>query len=390
MRKISPKPNTIYKGDALSILKKLPDGCVDMVMTSPPYWALRDYGVKGQLGLEPHFENYINNLCGIFDEVKRVIKDTGTCWANLGDTYSGSGCGSNGYRTEASRSFQVKDKRANLYKTSGLAQKIKSVPAKSLVGIPFRFTIEMVSRGWILRNVVIWHKPNCMPSSAKDRFTVDFEYLFFFSKSPKYFFETQREPHKESSLERTKHSWKGHREPMSAYAGMDISKMCHPQGRNKRTVWKIPTNSFSEAHFAVYPPKLCETPICAGCPDKVCKCCGTPYLVRRSGGSPNAFNLRVRDVKAGRIKYSDRKASASEVERYNEQSFVPKVTEKVIFNCDCNAGFSAGIVLDPFFGAGTTGLVALQQSKQFIGIELNLEYIKIARKRLRPYLKNSK
>lgn len=303
------KTNIILQGDALQVLQKFPRESVNMVITSPPYWALRDYGVKGQLGLEPDFDSYVKKLCDVFEEVKRVLRKDGTCWVNLGDTFSGSGNGTNDYRTEESKSLSGKRFDYNTMFQGKQKKEHQLLPDKSLCNIPARFSIEMQNRGWILRNVIIWHKPNCMPTSVKDRFTVDFEYLFFFVKSKKYFFKQQREPHKLESLERIKHRWEGHREPGSSYSGMDIKKMCHPNGRNKRCIWSISTSAFRGAHFAVYPTKLIETPIRAGCPEK-------------------------------------------------------------------------GIVLDPFFGAGTTGLVALKQEKRFIGIELNPKYIKIAKKRL--------
>jgi len=150
--------------DPLRIFRELPDESVDCIVTSPPYWGLRNYNNiskswkdwKGQLGLEPTFNMYINHLCDIFDEIKRVLKSSGTCWVNIGDRYSTSKSG---------------------------------IISKCLIGIPFRFTIEMINRGWILRNTIIWHKPNAMPSSVKDRFSVDFEYIFFFVKNQEYFFD---------------------------------------------------------------------------------------------------------------------------------------------------------------------------------------------------------
>jgi len=345
----------IIQGSCIEVLKTLPAESINCVMTSPPYWALRDYGtgkwegglsecdhkknpkplsdkalakstigkasstghalegyknicgkcgakrIDKQLGLEPTFQQYINDLCDIFDEVKRVLRKDGTCWVNMGDTYGGTG--SKG---------DYKDPK---YKNGRNGQSIalnSKMPSKCLLQIPSRFAIEMTNRGWILRNEIIWHKPNAMPSSAKDRFTVDFEKLFFFTKNKKYLFETQREPHSQVSLNRIKKPWRGKLCDGHSLGGLkngDMSKMCHPDGRNKRTVWKINTKSYREAHFAVYPPELCETPIKAGCP-------------------------------------------------------------------------VGGVVLDPFCGSGTTGLVAKQQCKDFIGIELNPEYIKIAEKRI--------
>jgi DNA modification methylase len=247
--------NKIIHGDCLEKLKELPEKSINMCMTSPPYWALRDYGTasweggdencshqygrntrtltdkskiqKGntgsygdeaiktgeccklcgakridkQLGLESTFEGYINKLCDIFDEVKRVLRDDGSCWVNIGDTYFGSGKGAGGDITKSKECFTFKEKEKRICKNCGKEfegwkfqnfcgsacsgvdntsrEKKGKLPDKTLTMIPMRFAIEMVNRGWILRNTIIWHKPNCMPSSVKDRFTVDFEYLFF-------------------------------------------------------------------------------------------------------------------------------------------------------------------------------------------------------------------
>lgn len=313
---------TIIQGDALSKLKEMPSESVDCIMTSPPYWALRDYGVEGQLGLESTFELYIKNLCDIFDECKRVLKKTGTCWVNIGDTYN---AGRNGGHAGGKKTSWGNNNLDVYPNQSGV--NAAGIAAKSLCMIPFRLSIEMVNRGWILRNTLIWHKPNCMPSSAKDRFTVDFEYLFFFTKSQKYYFETQYEPvlskydprldsgRKEYS---GKFSGESNAESFNSprartqRPGYKAFVTINSQGRNKRAVWKIATKPFLEAHFATYPEALCETPLKAGCP-------------------------------------------------------------------------LGGIVLDPFCGAATTGLVALKQNKNFIGIELNPEYIKIAEKRLEGF-----
>lgn len=374
-------PSRIIQGDALTKLKELESESVNCIMTSPPYWALRDYSVEGQLGLEPTFNEYINKLCDIFDECKRVLRKDGTCWVNLGDTYyTKSGSGFNNDNISKDNSGKGINK-ANELRGRGL------LPDKCLTMIPFQFAIEMVNRGWILRNTIIWHKRNCMPSSVKDRFTVDFEYIFFFVKSKKYWFETQREPHKLVSIKRTKSSWDGHREPMSSYAGMNIENMCHPEGRNKRTVWTINPKPFKEAHFAVYPEELCETPLKAGCPQYVCKKCGyirTPKMVytekpTRTGKG----NIQLeKDKKRGLL------ATQGGTSSSRPDESVYRTPQKQIGwdKCKCNAGFEGGVVLDPFFGSGTTGLVALKQQKKFIGIELNPDYIKIAEKRLKPYL----
>lgn len=349
----------ILQGDAAEVLKTLPAASVDMIMTSPPYYGLRDYGTAewvggnvncnhkipdneldpkypqgtshvirfnrdnchkcgairkdNQLGLEATYEEYISKLCDIFDEARRVLKNEGTCWVNLGDSYSTSH--ETGTTDEITGWKSPGNERNPLQKKHGRASG-GDIENKSLMLIPFRFAIEMVSRGWILRNTIIWHKKNCMPSSASDRFTVDFEYLFFFSKQKKYYFKQQLEPHT------SKDSRDGQRKEKEKYKGLikghpDVGQQQYHSkfvsygigGRNKRAVWNIATSPYTEAHFAVYPEELCETPIKAGCPE-------------------------------------------------------------------------AGVVLDPFFGSGTTGLVARKQGKHYIGVELNPEYIKIAEKRL--------
>ncbi len=329
-------------GDALCCLKTLPDESVDCVVTSPPYWALRDYGVKGQQGLERTPEEYLGKLCAVFDEVHRVLKPHGTCWVNMGDTYASKTKGSGG-------TAQNTPDYARLKKRAGFQARTfaPGVPDKSLCLIPFRFALGMVERNWLLRNVLIWYKPNAFPSSAKDRFTVDFEYLFFFVKSRSYYFERQFEPHHDStkkrvsSFRRNKERFDPARHKSDPKSGVCpfavLSRICtnglNPRGRNKRCVWRIPVRSFAEKHFASYPQEIVETPIRAGCPPLVCKACGRAT--------------------------SKKKCEA------------------------CTCATRPGIVLDPFFGAGTTGVVAHKLKRTFVGIELNAEYIRIAKKRLR-------
>ena len=291
--------NKVYEGNSLEVLKTFPDESIDMCITSPPYWGLRDYGVDGQLGQEPTPKEFINNLCDIFDEVKRVLKSHGTCWVNLGDSYAGSGV--MGFVEEQSKSTTFGGSTKGL--ACGRAGTPEGVKTKSLIMIPSRFAIEMINRGWILRNELIWHKPNAMPSSASDRYTVDFEKMFFFTKKSKYYFKQQFEPLKPLNRwggpivnvpEKTKV------EGDNPYAVSYRERTLQPnkEGKNKRAVWSVNTTSFKGAHFAVYPPELIESPIDAGCPE-------------------------------------------------------------------------GGVVLDPFFGSGTTAEVAMQQDKNWVGIDLN-------------------
>ncbi len=384
--------NKIHLGPAPEVLHRMPDKLVDMVMTSPPYWGLRDYGVEGQLGLEPTFDEYIDKLCNIFDEVKRVLQDTGTIWVNLGDTYS------------ANRSYQVTGTLQVKNSQPNKQPHQEGYPDKSLCMIPQRFAIEMVNRGWILRNVIIWHKNNCMPSSAKDRFTVDFEYLYFFSKNKKYYFEQQFEEHitnenrpdavvrnrlfgynsKENTMRKTRknntpknvhNAFRG-----NAPQGYDGKPMEYgSQGRNKRCVWNINTHPYSETHFAVYPEELCITPIKAGCPQFVCKKCGAP----REKIFDSKFIPQEDVSKEKGIRGHD---DTKDMDKSNQwQGFPRGRTEHKIkgyAECNCNAEYKPGVVLDPFSGAGTTSLVARKLGRNYIGIELNPEYISIAEKRI--------
>lgn len=447
--------NKIICGDNLTVLKTLPSESVNCCVTSPPYWGLRNYDIKpviwntsyegpdipdckhkwienikikntimgfqerllkeknkntkltkknnklyiksdfcqicgawrGSLGLEPTFELYIKHLCDIFNEIKRVLKKDGTCWVNLGDSYASGG--------GASRHFGYQDPKykngrcGNYIEPSAFKQ---SVLPKSLCLIPQRFVIEMVNRGWILRNTIIWHKPNCMPSPIKDRFTVDFEYVYFFVKSKKYWFEQQFEKNKDTWGER----WGKYTNPKSKqnkYHSMSGAKEMSKKefeekyslnGRNKRAIWTIPTKPFPEAHFAVYPEALIEPMIKAGCPKYVCKKCGK---ARVKIYKHEKMNIRSHKLLKGKVK----DAVDGKNKDYNVGGGFSRTGIQFEWNhipvgytdCGCNAGFEGGIVLDPFIGAGTTAIVAKKQSKGYVGIEIKQEYIDMANKRIK-------
>lgn len=345
--------NQIICGDALDVLKTLPDDYINCCISSPPYWALRDYGVDGQLGLEKTFEEYLDKLLAIYDEVKRVLRKDGTCFVNLGDTYGGcnsraSNGGRAGFGTEREGVF-----------SRGYD--------KCLLMIPERFAIGMIERGWILRNKIIWHKPNPMPSSAGDRFTVDFEPVFFFTKNKHYFFEPQYEPHVRLWDENNGGSISTGRmsEANGSMGGMDTHPkgypLPNPLGRNKRCVWTIPTQACKEAHFATYPEKLVQPMIEAGCPMYVCDKCGKPRkkIYEKTG----EFQRR----------WSKNNAEGSP---YNKQGSMQNIYESFGYSdCGCNASFSPGIVLDPFAGSCTTLYVAAKLKRDYLGIELNPKYI---------------
>lgn len=290
----------IIQGDSLDILKTLHDNSVQTCVTSPPYWGLRDYGVAGQLGLEKTPEKYVAHMVEVFREVRRVLKDDGTLWLNLGDSYAAGGNGGHGAKQHSNRG------------TRALAGHPKKAPPglkpKDLVGIPWRVAFALQADGWYLRQDIIWNKPNPMPESVTDRCTKAHEYIFLFSKSPRYYFKQLLEPA----------AWDGRRDTCykggpKDMAGGALERWQRGENgeylRNKSSVWTVATKPNKGAHFATFPPDLIE-----------------PYIL---SGAP-----------------------------------------------------IDGVVLDPFMGSGTTGYVARKHDRDFIGIELNPEYIKLAQARI--------
>jgi len=303
----------LIQGDCLVEMSKIPDGSVDCCVTSPPYWGLRDYGVEGQLGMEKTPQEYVENMVKVFREVRRVLRADGTLWLNLGDSYSGSGKGCMGDGTPSDRGSAKQG--TNRGTTVGLYPKTETgLKPKDLVGIPWRVALALQEDGWYLRQDIIWHKPNPMPESVRDRCTKAHEYIFLLSKSPKYYFDSKviEEPAKwERWGNQTEN--KKHQGTAKHLGGKTLSELPIRDKKNKRSVWSVATKPFKGAHFATFPPALIEPCILAGCPKD-------------------------------------------------------------------------GTVLDPFFGAGTTGLVATQHGRSCIGIELNESYLRLAEKRINENL----
>ena len=273
----------LYCGDSLAVLKSLPSEIVNCCVTSPPYFGLRDYGVDGQIGLEETPEAYVANLVEVFGEVRRVLRDDGTLWLNIGDSYE---------------------------------------VGKQLLGIPWRLAFALKSDGWYLRQDIIWNKPNPMPESVKDRCTKAHEYVFLLSKSQKYYFDSdaikedatsgpagtvrKNQPRAMNSTPIFQSNRGNHKQEPRKQGAMGITE---DGKRNRRSVWNIATRPYSGAHFAVFPPQLVEPCILAGCP-------------------------------------------------------------------------TGGVVLDPFFGSGTTGMVARKLRRKWIGIDINEQYCGMALDRI--------
>ena len=298
----------IYQGDALSVLKTLDSESVQMCVTSPPYYGLRDYGEDEQIGLEDTPEQFIQKLVDVFREVRRVLKDDGTLWVNIGDSYCGTGDKGN-YKDPKyanGRNGQSVSKTKN----------IDGIKHKDLIGIPWMLAFALRSDGWYLRQDIIWHKPNPMPESVKDRCTKSHEYLFLLSKSPKYYFD-----HDSMQEDAVYKSADGRKSPVR-YGGKKYTEAPDKFNRtksgnaynyngfrNKRDVWTVSTKPYSGAHFATYP-------------------------------------------------------------------------EELILPCILAGSKEGDTVLDPFNGAATTGVVCTKNGREYIGIELNPEYIKISEDRI--------
>jgi DNA modification methylase len=256
--------DNILIGDSLIWLRRLPSESVHCIVTSPPYYGLRDYGVKAQIGLEETPEAYIEKLVMIFREARRVLKNNGTLWLNLGDSYwnkqSHNGIsGGHGENHKAGQEYAIRagGQSHSIYKP------------KDLMMIPARVALALQADGWWLRSDIIWQKPSCMPESVKDRPTKSYEHVFLLSKSKKYFYDQDaiREPHKGAATDKRadgqRHLLKG-KTSTGNYATNAVSY--HPRGRNKRDVWSINSEGYSGAHFATMPIQLAETCIKAGCP----------------------------------------------------------------------------------------------------------------------------
>lgn len=374
MSDINDYTNQIHTGDATETLSELPDSSVHMMMTSPPYFGLRDYGVDGQIGLEESLDEYIAELVDVFREVRRVLRPDGSAWLNLGDSYAGSGRGSWEEPTD-----DVKES----YVPSDLPERNDRLGRKNKMLVPHRVAIALQDDGWIVRNDVTWVKPNPMPSSVKDRLNTTTEQVFHLTPEPDYWYDLDaiREPHSERSIERMSEG------PVNANTDgrgtnddLNPDQLCDPAGKNPGDVFEVTTKPFPEAHFAVYPPELVEKPLKATCPPRVCAECGAPYE-REVEDSGLAGEAKIQDGE--RPAADERDVSDSSLLRTNGRTWRDREHVGWRQPCDCDTDTTeAGIALDPFAGAGTTCLVAKEHARRFIGIDLNPEYVAMAQQRL--------
>jgi DNA modification methylase len=323
--------NQLIVGDARIALSDVPNTSVDCVITSPPYFRLRNYDHDGQIGLEQNVDGWVNELRRILRDVERLLKPTGSLWLNLGDSYS-------------------RDERAG-------------AQPKSLLLGPEQVALAMMQDGWMIRSKVVWAKTNPMPTSVRDRLSCTWEIFYLAVRSRSYYFDLDviRAPHRSHlgrpsqaasrrSRERTgPPAWSG---PLSGNnRGLDRIKASglvgHPLGKNPGDVWTLPTSNFRGDHHAGFPPQLIERPLLASCPERVCSRCGIPWFrerVRRLGHLAALGELRP--------------------------------------GCQCRADWNRGIVLDPFMGAGTVAVVAEAHGRDWLGVELNPDYAALAKQRI--------
>ena len=255
--------HTLHLGDCREILQTLPEQSVHCCVTSPPYFGLRDYGMTEQIGLEPTPEQFVAELVAVFREVRRVLRDDGTLWLNLGDSYASSG--TNSPPSDKTGLNSGKGCKAHYKVMNGLgrAPTPSELKPKNLIGIPWRVAFALQADGWYLRQDIIWHKPNPMPESVRDRCTKAHEYIFLLSKSERYFFNSEAMKEPAAGLPKPCG-------PKNDAMRSDSDRTCIVRGdgetRNRRSVWTIATKPYSGAHFATFPPALVEPCILAGCP----------------------------------------------------------------------------------------------------------------------------
>lgn len=371
----------IINANALNI--PLADKSVHMIVTSPPYWGLRNYGVSGQLGLERTPEEYIANMVAVFRECWRVLRDDGTLWLNIGDSYAASPSGNHDAQKDRPRIdgvFHVPtwDTFQEQVKGNQNNKLVSGLKPKDLVGIPWRLAFALQADGWYLRSDIIWNKPNPMPESVTDRPTKSHEYLFLLAKRERYYYDAEaiREENKPESLERYEYSLEGSYTPGYAYPNEKREKPqqwnLNPAGRNRRTVWTIPTAPYKGAHFATFPPALVEPCIKAGTSERgVCPKCGKGWrrVIEKEKIGDNISARGNHRVNSG-LALPPSGAGNN-----------PAVTLGWQPSCTCGQDNGGplepipAIVFDPFVGSGTTVKVAYDLGRRGVGLDLSLEYL---------------
>ena len=407
----------LYAGDSLETLKEMPNKSVDVLIFSPPYWQQRNYGISGQLGMESDYKEYLTKLLAIIGECKRVLKDTGSLWIVIDDTYNTAKHGGvTSGQTEHGSTIKQKAKFLDTQHSEEFFKPLqRGIPEYSRMGIPERLMVAMIdSQFWCLRNHIVWSKPNCMPESAKSRLTNSWEHVFFFTKQGMgYVFDTRYEPFQTDPKQIASYMQSDYEgQPLKDYdaAGAQnpsdtkrriiesmrgrfggdkaqgygnptySGKSWDPQkdkGRIMRDVWTIPNKGYAGLHFATYPLELIEPIIEACCPRYTCNKCG---FVRETKYKETRIDTRPgEDVGTGKSGGPDDPNASlhnSDLSTHRQQIIRE---EDGLTDCGCDAGWSpGGTVLDPFAGVCTTGLASLKLGRNFVGIDINEDFLKQA------------
>lgn len=357
----------LLEGNCKEALKSFDENSIHCCVTSPPYFGLRDYEASGQIGLNSTVEEYVQDLVEAFREVKRVLRNDGTLWLNLGDSYSSSTAASQKTKDYYLGSNQISEEQKSCITKSGRINKTKAsgLKEKDLLGIPWRVAFALQKDGWWLRQDIIWSKPNPMPESVLDRCTKSHEYIFLLSKKAKYYFDNEsiKEPaihanSKKISVKKGGFVSKG--EPL----GRQLPFVSIKEMKNKRSVWSVNSQPFKGAHFATFPENLILPCIRAGTSEYgCCSKCGSPWR---------------------RIK--NNKSKSENLDPYLLSNQKSENAQSWQSTCKCQGSqVIPCTILDPFSGAATTGVVALKNKRKFIGIDINPKYIEISEQRIKQY-----
>ena len=407
--------NLLINADARQI--PLADGSVNCIVTSPPYYGLRNYQVDEQIGLEQTPQEYIDNLVQVFRECWRILRDDGNAWIVIGDSYVSN----TGDRSKVG-GFQANPDKDRLLAESAMSFNKKSgnLKSKDLIGIPWMVAFALRDDGWYLRQDIIWHKPNPMPESVKDRCTKAHEYVFLLSKLPNYYYDyeavlepaTGYDGRKDTKFKGSIKSYdgvmpggkpqtfaqNGHerwqyknlqddgQQPNTMHLKRLEGEEYMSPVRNRRSVWTVPTSPYKGAHFATYPPELIEPCILAGCPELICSKCGAPWVRDLEREDKRHWTERNEYSKDGKYEFEYLKTkSPNQVGRNDAQASYksPKFIDHGLKpTCNCGAEPISGVVFDPFAGSGTTVAVANSLGRRGIGIDLNYNYLQLAQERV--------
>lgn len=410
--------NKVYNEPCLETLKKMPNEFIDCVITSPPYWQLRDYGYEGQWGLEPTYNEYLEHLWEMMDEIWRVLKNDGTVWINLGDTYNGTGGGHN-----ISEKRETYKKYNEKLKPAPNGKNVKDIKSKCLLLLPHRFAIGCIDRGWIMRNDIIWAKRNGMPESVTDRFSKKHEYIFFMTKKEKYYFDLDsiRDKVKAESLKRYEYDFSGNK------GGIERDMIGYVDGNKKHLLGEKPQYSVLDKEFRNPIVEVRDLPdhnelreylsnarkfknITIQEIENIFQSQAPHHWFEKNGSYPtkedwvklkeilqldDAYDEQMTNVelKSGLKENNPKGKNCGSVSDFWDIPTKPSSTNHYASYNDellkkpiiagCRKG---GIVYDPFMGTGTTAMMCIRTDRKFIGSEMSTEYMKIIENNVMPQL----